>query len=119
MTRLAEDYDYDIGGAPEPDTIDLAVPDTATGGLRAHLQAPADGPDMHAWSTGPGTMHRTAMAPDHQASRVRGLREAIRALAPPARQLVSRTKAINQLKSLLMLARTAARPCAAARWPIS
>ena len=44
MTRLAEDYDYVIGGGPDRDTIDLAVLDTATGGIRAHIEAPADGP---------------------------------------------------------------------------
>jgi transposase len=39
---LAEDYDYVIGGDPDRDTIDLAVLDTATGGIRAHIEA--DGP---------------------------------------------------------------------------
>lgn len=42
-TGLAEDYDYVIGGDPDRDTIDLAVLDTATGGIRAHIEAPADG----------------------------------------------------------------------------
>ena len=44
MTRLAEDYDYVIGGDPDRDTIDLAVLDTATGSVRAHVEATADGP---------------------------------------------------------------------------
>ena len=45
------------------------------------------------------------MARDHQASpRARGLREAIRALAATRHAvLISRTKAINELKSLIML----------------
>jgi transposase len=49
---------------------------------------------------------RTAMAREHQASpRVRGLREAIRALAATRQAvLVSRTKAINELKSLIVVA---------------
>ena len=37
MVMLAEHYDYVIGGDPDRDTIDLAVLDTATGGVRAHL----------------------------------------------------------------------------------
>jgi hypothetical protein len=44
MTRLAEDYDYVTGGDPDRDSIDLAVLDTATGGIRAHIEAPADRP---------------------------------------------------------------------------
>jgi transposase len=44
MTRLAEDYDYVIGGDPDRDSIDLAVLDTATGSIRAHIEATADGP---------------------------------------------------------------------------
>ena len=49
---------------------------------------------------------RTAMAREHQASpRVRGLREAIRALSATRHGvLVSRTKAINELKSLIVVA---------------
>jgi transposase len=35
---LAEHYDYIIGGDPDRDTVDLAVVDTATGGLRAHVR---------------------------------------------------------------------------------
>ena len=44
MTMLAEDYDYVIGGDPDRDTIDLAVLDTGTGGVQAHLAEAADGP---------------------------------------------------------------------------
>ena len=40
MTMLAEDYDYVIGGDPDRDTIDLAVLDSATGGVRAHPRLP-------------------------------------------------------------------------------
>jgi transposase len=43
MTMLSEDYEYVIGGDPDRDTIDLAVLDTATGGVRAHIEASADG----------------------------------------------------------------------------
>jgi transposase len=49
---------------------------------------------------------RTAMARDHQAGpRARGLREAIRALTATRHAvLISRTKAINELKSLIVVA---------------
>lgn len=49
---------------------------------------------------------RTAMAREHQAGpRVRGLREAIRAMSATRHGvLVSRTKAINELKSLIVVA---------------
>ena len=158
MTRLAEDYDYVIGGDPDRDTIDLAVLDTATGSVRAHIEATADGPGysrMLEWARkqapgrrvwaleGTGSFAaglakelaqaaehvveigslkrsrgakndrldavraaRTAMAREHQASpRIRGLREAIRALAATRQAvLVSRTKAINELKSLIVIA---------------
>lgn len=53
MVMLAEDYDYVIGGDPDRDTVDLAVVDTATGGVRAHLVEQADGPGyarMLAWA---------------------------------------------------------------------
>ena len=53
MVMLAEDYDYVIGGDPDRDTVDLAVVDTATGGVRAHLVDQADGPGyarMLAWA---------------------------------------------------------------------
>ena len=42
MPMLAEQYDYVIGGDPDRDTVDLAVLDTATAGVRAHLTRPAD-----------------------------------------------------------------------------
>jgi transposase len=62
---------------------------------------------------------RTAMAREHQSSpRIRGLHEAIRALAGTRRGvLVSRTKAINELKRLHQ--NCCGRYCAAARWPTS
>ena len=132
--------------------------DTATGGVRAHIEASADGAgyarmlnwaDDHAPGRrvraleGTGSFAaglakalakagedvveigglkrargakndrldavraaRTAMAREHQASpRVRGLREAIRALSATRQGvLVSRTKAINELKSLIVVA---------------
>jgi hypothetical protein len=59
---------------------------------------------------------RTAMARDHQSSpRVRGLRERVGALAVTRQAvLVSRTEAINELKSLIVVApeqlRAPARP---------
>ena len=46
MVMLAEHYDYIIGGDPDRDTVDLAdlaVVDTATGGLRAHMCDRTDG----------------------------------------------------------------------------
>jgi hypothetical protein len=53
MAMLAEQYRYVIGGDPDRDTIDLAVLDTATGAVRAHLVEAADGPGyarMLAWA---------------------------------------------------------------------
>jgi transposase len=158
MTMLSDNYEYVIGGDPDRDTIDLAVLDTATGAIRAHIEASADGagyvrmlnwaadhaPGRRVWALeGTGSFAaglaealaqagedvvevgalkrargakndrldavraaRTAMAREHQASpRVRGLREAIRALSATRHGvLVSRTKAINELKSLIVVA---------------
>lgn len=158
MTTLAEDYDYVMGGDPDRDTIDLAVLDTATGSIRAHIEATADGPGyarMLDWARkhAPGgrvwalegteicaagfagelalagedvvevgvlkrargakndrldavRAARTALAREHQSSpSVRGLREAIKALSATRQAvLVSRTKAINDLKSLIVVA---------------
>ena len=42
MVMLAEQYAYVIGGDPDRDTVDLAVLDTATAGVLAHLVRPAD-----------------------------------------------------------------------------
>jgi transposase len=158
MAMLAEQYRYVIGGDPDRDTIDLAVLDTATGGVRAHLVEAADGPgyprmlawaDEHApqervWALeGTGSFAaglaqaladagetvvevgavkrargakndhidavraaRSALAREFQTMpRARGLREALRmVLATRAAVLVSRTKAINELKSLIIVA---------------
>ena len=43
MVMLTEQYDYVIGGDPDRDTIDLAVVDTSTWRVRAHLADNADG----------------------------------------------------------------------------
>jgi hypothetical protein len=43
MSMLAEQYEFVIGGDPDRDTVDLAVVDSATGALRAHLADRADG----------------------------------------------------------------------------
>jgi transposase len=158
MVMLAEDYDYVIGGDPDRDTVDLAVVDTATGGVRAHLVEQADGPGyarMLAWAQqqapgrrvwaleGTGSFAaglavflaeagedvveiggvkrarraksdridavqaaRTALSREQQATpRGRGLREALRmVLVTRQAVLVSRTKAINELKSLIVVA---------------
>lgn len=158
MTMLTEDYEYVIGGDPDRDTIDLAVVDSSTGAVRAHLEASADAagyvrtldwantsaPGRRVWALeGTGSFAaglaealaqagedvvevgalkrargpkndrldavraaRTAMAREHQATpRARGLREAIRALSATRQAvLVSRTKAINELKSLIVVA---------------
>jgi transposase len=158
MTMLTEEYEFVIGGDPDRDTIDLAVLDSSTGAVRAHLEASADGagyartldwadnaaPGRRVWALeGTGSFAaglaealaqagedvvevgalkrargpkndrldavraaRTAMAREHQATpRVRGLREAIRALSATRHAvLVSRTKAINELKSLIVVA---------------
>jgi len=158
VVMLAEDYDYVIGGDPDRDTIDLAVVDTATGGVRGHIADTADGPGYlrlldwtvaHApgrrvWALeGTGSFAagladvlaragedvvevtgsrrsrgakndridavaaaRTALAREHQATpRDRGLREALRQILTTRQAvLVSRTKAINELKSLIVVA---------------
>lgn len=158
MVMLAEQYRYVIGGDPDRDTIDLAVLDTATGAVRAHVAEDADGPGherMLAWAKrhapeqrvwaleGTGSFAaglaqflaeagefvvevgavkrargakndridavraaRDALAREHQTSpRAHGLREALRmVLATRAGVLVSRTKAINELKSLIVVA---------------
>jgi len=158
MVMLADHYDYVIGGDPDRDTVDLAVVDTATGGLRAHTAELADGPGYqrlldwgreHApgrrvWAL-EGTASfaaglvaclaaagedvievsgvkrargakndridaaraaRHALSSQHQASpRARGLREALRlVLSTRHAVLVSRTKAINELKSVIVTA---------------
>lgn len=158
MAMLAEDYDYIIGGDPDRDTIDLAVLDTATGRVRAHLADAADGagyrrmlawageqaPGRRIWALeGTGSFAaglavllseageivvevgalkrargakndridairaaRSALARDEQgAPRAGGLREALRMVfACREGVLVSRTKAINELKSLIVVA---------------
>ena len=155
---LAEDYDFVIGGDPDRDTIDLAVLDTGTGQVRAHVADSADGAgyrrmldwaDEHAparriWALeGTGSFAaglvvfllnagekvvevgalkrargakndridairaaRQALAREEQGSpRSGGLREALRMLfACREGVLVSRTKAVNELKSLIVVA---------------
>ena len=155
---LAQNYDYVVGGDPDRDTIDLAVVDTATGGVRAHIADSADGPGYQrllTWArqqapgrrlwalegTGsfaaglvaaladageevaevPGGKRtrgakndqldairaaRTALARNRQIQpRAAGLREALRQVAATREAvLVSRTKAINELKSLIVVA---------------
>jgi len=158
MGMLPEHYDFVIGGDPDRDTIDLAVLDTGTGRVRAHLADNADGagyrrmltwagehaPGRRIWAlegTGSfaaglvvflteagetvaevGALKRSrgakndrldairaaqqALARDQQgAPRAGGLREALRMVfACREGVLVSRTKAINELKSLIVVA---------------
>ncbi len=158
MAMLADEYDFVIGGDPDRDTIDLAVLDTGTGRVHAHLADTADGSGyrrMLAWAeehspgrwiwalegTGsfaaglvvflvdagemvvevgalkraPGAKNdridairaaRQALSRDEQgAPRSGGLREALRMVfACREGVLVSRTKAINELKSLIVVA---------------
>lgn len=158
MVMLAERYDFVIGGDPDRDTIDLAVLDTSTGRVGAHLADTADGAgyrrmltwaDEHAprrriWALeGTGSFAaglvvflteagetvaevgalrrargakndrldairaaRQALARDEQgAPRAGGLREALRMVfACREGVLVSRTKAINELKALIVVA---------------
>jgi transposase len=158
VVMLAEHYEYVIGGDPDRDTVDLAVLDTATGGVRAHLAGRADGagyaqmltwadtqaPGRRVWALeGTGSFAaglamflaeagedvveiggvkrargakndridavraaRHALSREQQASpRSRGLREALRiVLTTRQAVLVSRTKAINELKSLIVVA---------------
>lgn len=158
MTMLAEDYDFVIGGDPDRDTIDLAILDTGTGRVHAHLADAADGagyqrmldwasehaPGRRIWALeGTGSFAaglvvllveagetvveigalkrargakndridairaaRQALARDEQgAPRSGGLREALRMVfACREGVLVCRTKAINELKSLIVVA---------------
>ncbi len=158
MVMLTEQYAYVIGGDPDRDTIDLAVIDTGTRQVRAHLADSADGsgyarmlawaeihaPRTRVWALeGTGSFAaglaaflaqagedvvevaatkrsggaksdridavkaaRSAMACEHPATpRNRGLREALRmVLRTRHAVLVSRTKAINELKSLIVVA---------------
>jgi transposase len=155
---LAEHYNFVIGGDPDRDTIDLAVLDTGTGRVHAHVAETADGAGyrrMLAWAeqhaAGPriwalegtgsfaaglvvflaeagetvvevGALKRArgakndridairaareALSRDEQsAPRAGGLREALRMVfACREGVLVSRTKAINELKSLIVVA---------------
>jgi transposase len=158
MVMLAEDYDYVIGGDPDRDTVDLAVLDTGSGRVHAHLADTADGagyrrmlawagehaPGRRIWALeGTGSFAaglvvflaeagervvevgalkrargaksdridairaaRQALSRDEQgAPRAGGLREALRMVfACREGVLVSRTKAINELKSLIVVA---------------
>ena len=158
MVMLAEDYDFVIGGDPDRDSIDLAVVDATTGGVRGHITDFADGagyqrllswsrehaPGRRVWAlegtgsfaaglvtaltaagediveiTGAQTVPRCEERPDrcdcccadsvvaeHQSvPRAQGLREALRqVMATRQAVLVSRTKAINEFKSLIVVA---------------
>jgi len=158
MVMLAEHYDFVIGGDPDRDTVDLAVLDTGTGRVHAHLADSADGagyrrmltwandhaPGRRIWALeGTGSFAaglvvflvdagetvvevgalkrargakndridairaaRQALAREEQgAPRSGGLREALRMVfACREGVLVSRTKAINELKSLIVVA---------------
>lgn len=158
MVMLAEHYDYVVGGDPDRDTVDLAVLDTATGGVRGHIADRTDqagyarllswaqqrAPGRRVWALeGTGSFAaglvaalaeagedvvevtaakrtsgaksdridavraaRTALGREQQAvPRVGGLREALRqVLTTRQAVLVSRTKAINELKSLIVVA---------------
>ena len=158
MVMLAEHYDFVIGGDPDRDTIDLAVLDTGTGRVHAHLADSADGagyrrmlewasdhaPGRRIWALeGTGSFAaglvvflvdageavvevgalkrargakndridairaaRQALAREEQgAPRSGGLREALRMVfACREGVLVSRTKAVKELKSLIVVA---------------
>jgi transposase len=98
MSMLAEQYEFVVGGDPDRDTVDLAVVDSATGALRAQLADRADGAGyarMLAWA---------------DSRMIVTTRHAI---------LVSRTKAINELKGLIVAApeqlRSDLRGCSLAR----
>ena len=158
MVMLADHYDYIIGGDPDRDTVDLAVLDSGTGRVGAHLADTADGagytrmlawaeknaPGRRVWALeGTGSFAaglvvnlleageavvevgslkrargakndridairaaRQAIARDEQgAPRAGGLREALRMVfACREGVVVSRTKAINELKSLIVVA---------------
>jgi transposase len=159
VSMLAEEYDYVIGGDPDRDTIDLAVLDAASAGVRAHLSgatnaagyvqvlawANEQAPGSRLWALegtgnyGAGLASflaeagedvveidrvkrarrggkndqidavraaREALSRDTQVRpRQRGLREALRVVLTTRHAvLVSRTKAINELKALIVTA---------------
>jgi len=158
MVMLADHYDYIIGGDSDRDTVDLAVLDSGTGRVGAHIADTADGagytrmlawaeknaPGRRVWALeGTGSFAaglvvnlleageavvevgslkrargakndridairaaRQAIARDEQgAPRAGGLREALRMVfACREGVVVSRTKAINELKSLIVVA---------------
>ena len=159
VSMLAEHYDYVIGCDPDRDTIDLAVLETASVGIRAHLAQTTDAagyarvlvwadeqaPGSRVWALegtgnyGAGLASflaeagedvveidrvkrarrggkndqidavraaREALSRDTQISpRQRGLREALRVVLTTRHAvLVSRTKAINELKALIVTA---------------
>ncbi|WP_328526844.1 IS110 family transposase [Kribbella sp. NBC_00359] len=158
MAMLADDYDFVIGGDPDRDTVDLAVLDTRTGRVHAHLADAADGagyrrmlawagehaPGRRIWAlegTGSfaaglvaflvdagetvvevGALKRARGAKNDRIDAIRaarqalsrdiqgvprsgGLREALRMVfACREGVLVSRTQAINELKSLIVVA---------------
>jgi len=158
MVMLADHYDHVIGGDPDRDTIDLAVVETRTGGVKGHMVGAADRQgyqQLLAWGRehasgrrvwaleGTGSFAagfaaclaeagedvvevggvkrargakndridavraaRHALSSDHQAMpRTRGLREALRLVLRTRHALLgSRTKAINELKSVIVTA---------------
>lgn len=158
MARLAEDYDYVLGGDPDRDSVDVVVVKAATGGVLAHVSDRADedgytrllawartrAPGRRVWAlegTGsfavglvrapaeagedivevPGAQRSRGAKSDRidavraagvalgrerqTAPRARGLREALRQIVTTRHGvLVSRTKAINELKSLIVVA---------------
>ncbi|MCD2158033.1 DDE-type integrase/transposase/recombinase, partial [Rhodococcus cerastii] len=58
---MQQEYDVVIGGDPDRDTIDLAILDTVTGGVRAHLAQSADGTGyarIPAWARRPAPGRR-------------------------------------------------------------
>src|SRR5512135_2827662 len=91
MARLAEDYDYVLGGDPDRDSVDVVVVKAATGGVLAPVSDRADEDGytrLLAWARTRGAKSDridaaraagVALGRERQtAPRARGLREALR-----------------------------------------
>jgi transposase len=127
MAVLAEQYQFVIGGDPDRDTVDLAVLETATGGLLAHLAEYADGAGyarMLAWA-GVHAPGRRVWALEGTGSFAAGLAvflaqagEEVVEVGGVKRHRGAKNDRIDAVRAARQaLARTSGPTCVAARWP--